>query len=77
MFYIRKFTYLYIIIIIKFVRHFGPATLTLSKKLFSDARNFLTAKGTRLNPKLFNRLIFLKKNALFIKSIHFFKKFDM
>ncbi|GES78890.1 zinc finger BED domain-containing protein 1-like [Rhizophagus clarus] len=39
-------------------------------RLFSDAGNLLTAKRTRLNPELFNRLMFLKKNASFVKSIH-------
>ncbi|GET00132.1 zinc finger BED domain-containing protein 1-like [Rhizophagus clarus] len=47
-----------------------PATSTSSKRLFSDAGNLLTAKRTCLNPELFNRLMFLKKNASFVKSIH-------
>ena len=55
-----------------------PATSTpASERLFSDAGNLLTAKRTRLNPELFNRLIFLKKNASFVKSIHPSKKSDM
>ena len=54
-----------------------PATSTPSERLFSDAGNLLTAKRTRLNPELFNRLMFLKKNASFVKSIHPPKKSDM
>jgi len=46
------------------------ATSTPSERLFSNAGNLLTAKRTRLNPELFNRLMFLKKNALFVKNIH-------
>ncbi|GES96427.1 zinc finger BED domain-containing protein 1-like [Rhizophagus clarus] len=40
------------------------------ERLFSDAGNLLTAKRTCLNPELFNRLMFLKKNASFVKSIY-------
>jgi hypothetical protein len=47
-----------------------PATSTPSERLFSSAGNLLTAKRTRLNPELFNRLMFLKKNASFVESIH-------
>ena len=54
-----------------------PATSTPSERLFSDAGNLLTAKRTHLNPELFNRLMFLKKNASFVKSIHPPKKSDM
>lgn len=47
-----------------------PATSTPSERLFSSAGNLLTAKRTRLNPELFHRIMFLKKNASFVKSIH-------
>jgi hypothetical protein len=47
-----------------------PATSTPSERLFSCAGNLLMAKRTRLNPELFNRLMFLKKNTSFVKNIH-------
>ncbi|RGB22288.1 hypothetical protein C1646_776343 [Rhizophagus diaphanus] len=47
-----------------------PATSTPNERLFSCAENFLTAKRTRLNSELFNRLIFLKKNAPFVENIY-------
>jgi hypothetical protein len=47
-----------------------PATSTPSERLFSCAGNLLIAKRTRLNPELFNRIIFLKKNASFVNNIH-------
>ncbi len=47
-----------------------PATSILSERLFSDAEKLLTAKRTHLNSNLFNRLMFLKKNASFVKNIH-------
>jgi len=38
------------------------ATSTSSERLFSQAGNIMTAKRTQLNPKLFEKLLFLKKN---------------
>jgi len=59
-------------ILSKLARVYLPilATSTPSERLFSSAGNLLTAKRTRLNPELFNRIIFLKKNASFVKNIH-------
>jgi len=44
--------------------------------LFSDAGNLLTAKRTRINPNLFKKLIFLKRNAKHLSSIHSPDDFD-
>ena len=38
------------------------ATSTSSERLFSQAGNTMTSKRTQLNPKLFEKLLFLKKN---------------
>ena len=38
-------------------------TLTASEHLFSDARNLLTNKRTCMKPKLFKKIMFLKRNA--------------
>lgn len=46
------------------------ACSTASERLFSDAGNLLTAKRTRINPNLFKKLIFLKRNAKHLNSIH-------
>jgi hypothetical protein len=46
------------------------ACSTASERLFSDAGNLLTAKRTRINPDLFKKLIFLKRNAKHLNSIH-------
>jgi hypothetical protein len=46
------------------------ACSTASERLFSDAGNLLTVKRTRISPKLFNRLMFLKRNAKHLNSIH-------
>ena len=43
---------------------------TSSERLFSDAGNLLTAKRTRMNPKLFKKILFLKKNSIHLESIH-------
>ena len=47
-----------------------PATSTPSERLFSDAGNLLSAKRSRMDAELFKRMMFLKKNALKINSIH-------
>jgi len=39
------------------------ATSTASERLFSDARNLLTNKRTCMKPKLFKKIMFLKRNA--------------
>ena len=46
------------------------ACSTASERLFSDAGNLLTVKRTRISPALFKRLIFLKRNAKHLDSIH-------
>jgi hAT family C-terminal dimerisation region len=46
------------------------ACSTASERLFSDAGNLLTAKRTRISPSLFKNLIFLKRNAKHLNSIH-------
>jgi len=40
------------------------ATSTASEHLFSDAGNLITNKRTRIKPKLFKKIIFLKRNTL-------------
>lgn len=47
-----------------------PATSTPSERLFSNAKNLLTAKRSRINAKLFKYIIFLKRNALKINNIN-------
>lgn len=46
------------------------ATSTASERLFSDAGNLLTNKRTRMNPKLFKQIMFLKRNAFNFETIH-------
>lgn len=46
------------------------ACSTASERLFSDAGNLLTAKRTRMCPKLFKKLMFLKRNGKHLDSIH-------
>jgi len=46
------------------------ACSTASERLFSDAGNLLTPKRTRMSPKLFRRLMFLKRNSKHLDSIH-------
>jgi len=48
----------------------APATSTPSERLFSDARNLLSAKRTRMNSELFKRIMFLKRNGPKIDSIY-------
>lgn len=47
-----------------------PATSTSSERLFSDAGNLLSSKRTKMNLELFQHIMFLKKNATKIDSIH-------
>ena len=47
-----------------------PATSTSSERLFSDAGNLLTSKRSRLNSELFKHMMFLKRNATKVTSIH-------
>jgi hAT family C-terminal dimerisation region len=46
------------------------ACSTSSERLFSDAGNLLTAKKTRMSPKLFKKIMFLKRNGIHVDSIH-------
>lgn len=46
------------------------ACSTASERLFSDAGNLLTAKRSRMCPKLFKKLMFLKRNSKHLDSIH-------
>jgi hypothetical protein len=47
-----------------------PATSTSSERLFSDAGNLLTSKRSRMDSELFKRMMFLKRNATKVASIH-------
>jgi hypothetical protein len=47
-----------------------PATSTSSERLFSDAGNLMTSKRSRIDSELFKRMMFLKKNATKVTSIH-------
>ena len=47
-----------------------PATSTPSERLFSDARNLLTSKRSRVKAELFKHIMFLKRNASKIDSIY-------
>jgi hypothetical protein len=46
------------------------ACSTASERLFSDAGNLLTVKRTKIDPNLFKKLLFLKRNAKHLNSIH-------
>jgi len=46
------------------------ACSTSSERLFSDAGNLLTAKRTRMSPKLFKKIMFLKRNGIHVDVIH-------
>ncbi|CAB5386707.1 unnamed protein product [Rhizophagus irregularis] len=46
------------------------ATSTASERLFSDAGNLLTNKRTRMKPKLFKKIMFLKRNSTNFNTIH-------
>ena len=47
-----------------------PATSTSSERLFSDAGNLLTSKRSKIDSELFKRMMFLKRNATKVESIH-------
>ena len=47
-----------------------PVTSTPSERLFSDAGNLLSAKRTKINSELFKSIMFLKRNASKVSSIH-------
>lgn len=47
-----------------------PATSTSSERLFSDAGNLLSAKRSKMNSELFQHIMFLKRNAIKVGSIH-------
>jgi len=47
-----------------------PATSTSSERLFSDAGNLMTSKRSRIDSELFKRMMFLKRNATKVASIH-------
>ena len=48
----------------------ASAISTLLERLFSDAGNLLSAKRSRMNAELFKCMIFLKRNASKVDSIH-------
>jgi hypothetical protein len=47
-----------------------PAASSASERLFSDAGNLMGPKRTRMNPELFKKIIFLKRNSKMLPSIH-------
>ena len=47
-----------------------PAASAASERMFSDAGNLMGPKRTRMNPELFKRIIFLKRNFSMLPSIH-------
>lgn len=47
-----------------------PAASTSSERLFSDAGNLLSAKRSKMNSELFQRIMFLKRNATKVKNIY-------
>lgn len=47
-----------------------PAASTASERMFSDAGNLMGPKRTRMNPDLFKKILFLKRNSEMLPSIH-------
>ena len=47
-----------------------PAASTASERMFSDAGNLMGPKRIRMDPELFKKLIFLKRNFIMLASIH-------
>ena len=47
-----------------------PAASAASERMFSDAGNLMGPKRTRMNPELFKKIIFLKRNSDILPSIH-------
>jgi hypothetical protein len=47
-----------------------PAASTASERMFSDAGNLMGPKRTRMNPELFKKILFLKRNSEMLPSIH-------
>ncbi|EXX51759.1 zinc finger BED domain-containing protein 1-like [Rhizophagus irregularis DAOM 181602=DAOM 197198] len=47
-----------------------PASSTASERIFSDASNIMGPKRVNMNPELFKKIIFLKRNSKMIPSIH-------
>ena len=47
-----------------------PAASAASERMFSDAGNLMGPKRTRINPDLFKKIIFLKRNSEMLPSIH-------